>query len=30
MLARTAMSVVFVLAEKIRRGTFLGDGERNG
>ena len=30
MLAQTAMSVVFVLAEKIRRGTDLfGNGGRN-
>ncbi len=31
MLAQTEMSVVFVLAEKIRRGTGLpGDGGKNG
>ena len=30
MLAQTAMSVVFVLAEKIRRGTdLIGNGGRN-
>lgn len=31
MLAQAAMPVVFVLAEKIRRGTYLlGDGGKNG
>ena len=30
MLAQAAMPVVFVLAEKIRRGTHLGDGGKTG